>query len=191
MTLQQRAVLCLAERSARGEIDGVRHGERRIDGIDAAHEIGVLGRGGEGRDLLAAKRKEHPPRHVSQRGDRVLDRRHLAPLIALPLYPGPTPQREQRHARLFGRAGGIGGDGRGIRVRGINQRVDAIIAQEPRKPVGAAEAAGPDGYGLRQGLGRTSGKGQCHGDAGASGECAGKASGFRRATENEDAHGAG
>ena len=107
VALEQRAVLRLAERSARGEVDRVRHGERRIDGIDAADQIGVLRRVGEGLDLVAAEREKHAPRRFAQRGHCCGDTVDLDPLIAGHLLPGArrsasswTPVRAAARAAL-------------------------------------------------------------------------------------------
>ena len=82
MALEQRAVRLLGEGPARGDVARLRHGERRVDGIDAAHEIDMLRRGGEGRELLAAEREEHAPRRFAERLYGVLDRGDLDPIVA-------------------------------------------------------------------------------------------------------------
>ena len=64
MLLEQRAIVGFRERPAAGDIARMRHGERRIDRIDAAHEIMVLRRAGERRELLAAEREKDAARRV-------------------------------------------------------------------------------------------------------------------------------
>ena len=60
--LHQRAVGSFTERTARGDVARVRQRQRRIDGIDAAEQINVLWRGGEGRKVVAAERDEYTAR---------------------------------------------------------------------------------------------------------------------------------
>ncbi|ODS01988.1 hypothetical protein AUC69_00345 [Methyloceanibacter superfactus] len=129
MPLQQHAVVRLAEGAPRGEIDGVGHGKRRIDRIDAAHQINMLGRRGEGRYLFSAERKKDAPGRGAQGRDCFGDRIHLDPLIAIRLLPSSTPERDERHAGKRGGADCVGRDLRGVRMGGVNQRADRLVAQ--------------------------------------------------------------
>ena len=71
----QRAIVGFAERATRVDVSDMRQRQRRIDRIDAAHQITVLRRGGERRQLVAAERDKDaarlfadgapPPRAVS------------------------------------------------------------------------------------------------------------------------------
>ena len=77
MLLEQRELVGFGERPARQDVGRVGHGERRLDRVDAADQIGVLRRGLEGGDLLPAQRQEDPPRLLAQalrRLRRVVDR---------------------------------------------------------------------------------------------------------------------
>ena len=141
MALEQRAILCLAERPARGDVDRVRHGERRVDGIDAAHEIDMLRRRGEGAELLAPEREENAARRLAERFDRIFHRVDLGPDVAGDFSPWRPAQREQRDARGPRRLCGIGGDDGGVRMGRIDQRIDLLGAQIGCEPFGAAEAA--------------------------------------------------
>ena len=73
MLLEQRAILGLVERSARGDVTRMRYGKRSIDGIDAADEIEMLRARCEGLKLVAAERKEHAARRFAKRARGLLD----------------------------------------------------------------------------------------------------------------------
>ena len=82
---------------------------------------------------------------------------------------------------------GIGGDGGGIRVRGIDQHIDALGAEIGCEPFGAAETAAPHRNRLLQRLRGAAGKRQSHGEILALGERASQFAGLRRAAKDEDA----
>jgi len=187
VALEQRVVVGLAEGPARGDIDRVGDGERRVHRIDAAHEISVLGRGGEGLNLFPPQGKEDAPRRFPKGFYRVLDGVHLDPKIALNPAPGRAPQRKQRHAGVARGLRRIGRDDPGVRVRHIDQRIDPFIAKIIGKPCSGAEAPDPDRDRLRQWPRRAAGKGQRHGKFVAPGERPGQQPGLGRAAKDEDA----
>ena len=170
VALEQGAILRLAERPARGQIDRLRHGKRRIDGIDASHQIKMLRRGDERRELLPSEREEYAARRLAESLNRPLHCLDLDPMIAGDARPGRTPQRQQLHVRRASGLGGIGGDGGGIGMRRVDQRVDALAAQIFGEALGAAEPADANRHGLRQRLRRAAGERQGHGEIVAGGE---------------------
>ena len=187
VALEQSVVVGLAEGPARGDIDRVRHGERRGHRIDAAHEIGMLRRGGEGLNLFPPKRQEDTTRRFPKGFYRVLDRIYLDPKIALDRAPRWAPQCQEGDSRQLRGARRICRDDPGVRVRHIDQRIDPIIAKIIGKPCGAAEASSPDRDRLRQWLRRAAGKGERHGKFVAPGERLGEQPGLNRAAKDEDA----
>ena len=187
VALEQSVVVGLAEGPARGDIDRVRHGERRIHRIDAAHEISVLGRGGEGLNLFPPKRQEDTTRRFPKGLYRVLDRICLDPKIALDRAPRWAPQCQEGDSRQLRGLRRICRDDPGVRVRHIDQRIDALIAKIIGKPSGAAEAPDPDRGRLRQWLRRAPGKGERHGEFVEPGERPGEQPGPDRAAKDEDA----
>ena len=64
---QQCPIVGLGERSATGDVGCVRHRERRVDRLDAAHEIMVLRRLRESPDLAFAEGEEDPAGRFAQR----------------------------------------------------------------------------------------------------------------------------
>ena len=94
-------------------------------------------------DLVAAEREEDAARRSAKRENGLHGIGDFGPTIAGDRRPGRPAQREQRHSRLRGGHGRIGGDDRGIGMGGVDQRVDALGGEIGRKAVGAAEAADP------------------------------------------------
>ena len=187
VALEQRAVLGLAKQSARGDIDCVRHGERRVDRIDAADEIDVLRRCRERLKLLAAKREEHAARRLPERAHRLIHGRNLDPAIAIDLGPRLTSKRNEWHAGCAHSLGRVGRDGRGVRVCRVDQRVYPLIAKISGQTVSAAETADAHRDRLRQGVRGAACERQCHGHAWALGERVGKQSRLDRAAKDEGA----
>ena len=82
----------------------------------------------------------------------------------------------------------VGGKPRGIGMRGVDHRIDLLLAQETGEPLGAAEAADARGNRLRAGRGGAAGQRQRRLEARIAGEKAGQCRGFRGAAEDENAH---
>ena len=96
---EQRAVVGLGKGSAREDVGRMRHAERRLDRIDAADEIGVLRRGLEGREFLAAEREKDFSRGVAERRRRL--RQHRRPSVQRSpgcLLPGGAAQCDSGNA---------------------------------------------------------------------------------------------
>src|SRR5207237_194291 len=79
---EKRVVVRLAERAARLDVARMRHRERRLDWIDAAHEIEVLRRADERRELVAAEREEDAARQRAERVRGFPGGGDLGPVIA-------------------------------------------------------------------------------------------------------------
>src|SRR4029079_16341917 len=82
VALEQRAILLLAERPARGDVDRMRHGERRVNGIDAPHEVDMLRRRLERPKLLAPEGEENAARRLAERFSGIFHRVDLGPGVA-------------------------------------------------------------------------------------------------------------
>ena len=187
MALEQRAILFLAERPARGDVDCMRHGERRVDGIDAPHEIDMLRRRFEGAELLPPEGEENTARRLAERFGRIFHRVDLGPDVAGRFSPWRPAEREQGDRRGPRRLCGIGGDGGGIRMGGIDQHIDLLGAEIGCEPFGAAETAAPHRNRLLQRLRGAACERQSHGEILALGERASQFAGARRAAKDEDA----
>jgi len=183
---QQRAIVSLAERPARGNVGHVRQRQRRIDRIDAADQIMMLRRAGEGRDLVTAKRDKNAARFVTDSDHRRAGITHLDPVIALYGGPGRPAQRHERHSDLTRGRCGIGRNDAGIGMRRINQCVDVLLEEVIGKTASTAEPADANRYGLRHGRSRPSGERQRDVETAAFGEAFAEQAPFRCATEDED-----
>ena len=187
MLFKKRAVRLLGEGPPRGDIARLRHGERRVDGIDTAHEIGMLGCGDEGRELLAAEREKHTPRLVAKRIDRVLHCSDLDPIVAgLPLLQAERLSASNGTPAISARGRGIGGNDGRKGVGRVDQRIDAFSAKIRSEALSAAEAAAPDRHGLRQWLGRAACERQRHGKIVALRQFFRERPRFGRAAEDKD-----
>lgn len=184
---EQRPIVGLAEWTAAGDIGDVRHRKRRINRLDAAHEIAVLRRSREDSDLGLAEREKHVARRFAERFHSRCGIGHLDPAIAGTRRPGRAPKREQGDGRGCRGGGCVGRDRRRIGMRHIDQRVDAFSSEISRKALGAAESADPYRRSLRcrrRGAARERDR---YGHIGAFGETLRQTSRFRGPAENEDA----
>lgn len=145
--------LCFAgyiKRPARKNVAAVRYVERRIDWIDATHQIAVLGCRRETPGLLPADGEEDAALRTAQSGDSTVDIVNSAPAIAGNRFPCRTTQREERNARSLGSQRGICRDLVGEGMRRVNKQVDIFLSQVISQPLDAAKAA--DSRRQRQGL---------------------------------------
>lgn len=184
---QQCPIVGLAERTTAGDIGCVRYRKRRIGRFDAAHEIMMLRRSREDSDLALADREKDPPRRFAERIHRRRDIGNFDPTVAGQGRPWRAPECEQGDAR--GRRGGgcVRGDNCGVRVRRVDESVDALVGEISRKAFDSAEAADPHRRGLRGGRSGAPGERDRYGEIHASDETLRQAPRFRSAAENEDA----
>ncbi len=161
--------------------------ERRIDRIDAAHEIMMLRGRVESLGLLPADGQEDTARRFAQRRYRIGNRGNARPAVAGNLFPTQSLKPQQRDAGRVARRARIGGNPFGEGMRGVDQEIDRMRFKIGGKPLGAAETAGPRWHGLRRGIERAAGERQRNGEIVAFGKPAGQIARFRRAAQNEDA----
>ena len=185
--LQQRHLRFHGEGSAGQQIVGIRYVQRRIDGIDAAHEIMVLRRRVENLRLLPADRKEDAARRFAERRHGFGDRADARPAVALGLRPAGALQPKQRHAGRFARRARIGGNLLGEGVCGVDEKIDALFREIGREPGNAAETAAAHRRGLRCGIERAAGERQDDRKIGPAGKRARKVARLGRAAQNKDA----
>ena len=160
--------------------------ERRIDWIDAAHEIMVLRRCVEGLRLLPADGEEDAARLAAQRDDGIRDRADARPTVAVTLLPAQPLQPQERNAGRFSGGAGIGGNLFGEGMRRIHHEFDGLSGKIGGKPVDAAETAGAHRDGLRRGVDRAAGERKRDGEVGPARKPVREIAGFRRAAQYED-----
>ena len=161
--------------------------ERRIDRIDAAHEIVMLRGRIESLRLLPTDGQEDTTRRFTQLRHRIGNRGNARPAIAGNLFPAEPLQPQQRNAGHATGCAGIGGNLFGEGMRGIDQKIDRMRSKIACKPYGAAETARAHRYRLRGGIERAAGERQRDGEICSFAKAAGQIARFRRAAQNEDA----
>jgi hypothetical protein len=184
---QQCPIVGLSEWTTARDIGGVRYGERRINRFDAAHKIVVLRRSREGADLGLAERNKNTARRFAECFDCCRGIRHLDPAISGERRPGRTPKREQGDACGCRRRGCISGDDRSVRMRRVDESIDAFGGEISRQALGAAESADSHRRALRGGRRSAAGERDRYGHVRAFAETLRQASRLRGAAENEDA----
>jgi len=186
MGLEERAFVRLVKRAPDSQVSGMRHGKRGVHGVHAAHEIMMLGRSDEWRELLAAEREENPARVAAERAGCDSDIQHLDPTIAGSRNPWRSPHRQHGCARLPRCMYRVGGNGGGIGMRRIDQRVDALAGKVLRKSPRTAKTANPDRHRLRCGRSGATRKRKDHVEVRATGKLGCEVPCFRSAAEYQD-----
>lgn len=127
------------------DIVDIGKGKRRIDGIDAAHQIemlwgdlGVMG-------ALTPGRQKDAARHGAKGCDRRRNIGDAMPMIARFGHPFRANEGKRVDTGAFSSNGGIGRNAFGEGMGGIDQQVIASSRQEARKPLRTTEAANTDG----------------------------------------------
>ena len=161
--------------------------ERRIDGIDAAHEIMVLRRGVEGLGLLPADGEKDAARLPAQRRHRLGDRGDARPAVAVRFLPAEAFQPEQGDAGRLACGVGIGGNLSCEGMGGVDEEIDGLAAKIGDKSLHAAETAAAHRHRLRRGIERAAGERQRDGEIGSYGKPGRKVPGLGRAAQYEDA----
>jgi hypothetical protein len=184
---QQCPIVRLGEWTTAGEIGGARYGERRINRFDAAHKIVVLRRLREGGDLGLAERNKNAARRFAERFHCCRRIRYLDPAIARERRPGRTPKREQGDACDCRRRGCVSRDDRSVRMRRVDESIDALGGEILRQALGATKPADSHRRALRSRRRGAAGERDRYGHVRAFAETLRQASRLCGAAENEDA----
>ena len=185
--LEERTLLRLVERTRSEDVSAVRCIERRIDGVDAAHEIGMLRRAGELVGFLPADGEKDATAGLPERLHCRLDAVDGMPAIPVLAHPAGAHEHEESYACHACRFDRVGGDPVGEGMRRVDQQVDFFVAQIVCKPRHAAEAAHARRQRQRLGVERTAGKRNSRIDVVARGKPLAKFPRFGRAAENQNA----
>jgi hypothetical protein len=161
------------------------HIERRLDRIDTADEVAVLWGGSERSQFLPPDRKKNPSGMLAQRTNCILRIGYIDPDIALQRGPRRPAKSEDWRMGLRSGLRGIRGNRFGIRMRSINQEVDALLAKILRESIHAPEAASPHGDGLSGGRRRSARK-RNRGDELTVGERESKLASLRGPSQNQN-----
>jgi len=155
---QELALVSLLEWSGCQDVLAIRHRERRIDGIDAPHQIEVPGRLRKLVCLLPADGEKDPSRRLAQRSDGRRDGVDGNPVVTVFPRPNRPAEREDRHAGLSGSLGGIGGNLVGERMRRIDDQRDVLVSEIVGEAGSAAKTADARFDGQRAGMYRSPGQ---------------------------------
>ena len=186
MLAQQFAFPIFAEGPAFKNVARVRHLERRVHRIDAADQVTVMGRCGKGCELLTANGEKYTARLGSQGTRRFFGVLHIDPSITGDGAPRRPTQRKEGRVGLRRGTLRMSRHRCGIRMRGIDQCVDLMVAQVLYEARRSAEAARSYRHGLRQW--RCGATGQRHSNRPivTDRELLAEQSRLRRAAQNED-----
>ena len=139
--LQHHAILRLVERAAGRDISRIRDGKRRVDGIDAAHKIGVLRRICERHDVFPPKREKGTNWIGTQRGDGFFNCLYVDPAIPGDRLPRGAAQRQERDSGFSRSRMRIRRYSISVWMRRINQYADILSSNKTRESLGAAKAS--------------------------------------------------
>ena len=187
MPAQRSQFILQPERPPAVDVADIRRRQRRIDRIDAADPIMVMGRGIGIVSLLSSGCQEHPQGCFAKRRNRLRHTMHGKPIIACDRRPGRSAQGKGRNAALSRCLYGIGRDTGRKRMGRIDHQIDRFIAQIAGKTLCAAEAAATHRDRLRGRIGGSAGQRQHDIEIGAGGECYRQRAGLRRASQDQNA----
>lgn len=181
---KQGAFVCFRERASRQH--GSRVGEpwRKIGRIDAANEEVMLPMSREGGELLPSHRKENALGVHAKTVRGLLHVRSLDPFVAVDGRPDWAFQNQKRNVGPLGGSNGIGRDASGEGMRGIENRVDTVLAYVSGQPIDATETADAHGN-VRQDR-RTRSSGQRQHDVASSRGLLREFAGLAGAAEDQD-----
>ena len=141
MSLEQSALVGDVKRPARGDQLNTRRQLLRRGRLDAAHNIEVLWRCSEGRELHAPGGEKDAPRVLSDRRRCRFEALHHDPAVAIALGPRRAADGEELRSRDFSGLHSIRlhlhREGMGC----VNEEIEALLGENVREPLGAAEAA--------------------------------------------------
>jgi hypothetical protein len=183
--LEHRPILTLRERAARKNVMSVRHLERRLDRIDAADEVVMLWGSGKWSQFLPPNCQKDVSGALAQRTNCILRIGYIDPDITV--HGGPRRPAKGEDWRVSLRSGlhGIRGNRFGIRMRCIDQEIDALSAKISCKSVSTPEAASAYRDGLSGGRRGAAGK-RNRGDELTAGERESKLASLRGTSQNQD-----
>ncbi len=184
---EQPALVVLREGTTTEDIGRVRHGQRRINPIDAADEIAMLRRCQQRREHLSSQGHKDAAWCFSQSHDYFANRIDAKPTVAGYRPPCWAAQGDQRDIRIGGGDDRIGGDLRGIGVGGIDQNMRLRFAELIGQPLRTTEAAAAKRHLVRGRVRGSASQRQREGKIAARRETARQAAGLARAAKDKNA----
>jgi len=186
MLLQQRLLSCRLERSALRQVIRIGNRKPRLDGINAANEIVVVGCGFKRQKFLSTEGQKYPPRFFAQQLDRLSDAAHLGPSIIRLALPRRTAERDHRDACPLRRFRRICRYSSGIGMRRVDQDGDLLLPKILRETLRPAEATNSNGNGVLDWSSGATSKRELDSITRIARKAASKPPGFPRTAQNED-----
>ena len=153
MAVDQRELAVERERAAVEQELVIGRQRGGVGRLDAAHEKERVAHGGERGQALAAGREEDAPAGGGQQRGGLVERRDLVPVDRRIARERRALEAQQRRARLRAGPRRRPRHALGERMRGVDNRADALVAQVRRQPVRPAEAADAHLAGRQAGVG--------------------------------------
>ena len=185
--LKQTPFALRSEGAGGKNISSLRDLQRRLDRINASHQIMVLWRGVEMMCFLPSDCQEDATRGMAERPDRSSDAVDGNPAVCIDTGPTGAAERKSVHARKASGLESVGGDAFGEGMGGVDQQADLFLPQEVSQSLGTAEAAAADRNGLGQRFGGSAGKRKNDIEIRAGRQPLGKLAGFRRSAQDQNA----
>ena len=183
--LKQLSIAVLRERPTREDVICMRHVERRVHWINTADEVVMLRGAAEWSQLLPSNCEKDAPRTAAQRTNSSRRVRNSHPEIAVRRGPGRSAQTKDRRGGARSRRCGVGGDGFSIRMRRIDQEVDALSTQIFGESLSSPKSTDPNRNRLRSGRCRAAGERYRRGEL-ATGQRERKLASLRSTSQNQD-----
>lgn len=175
------------ERPPAMDIADVRRRQRRVDRIDAADPVVMMGRGVSTMRLLPAGRHEHSQGRNAECGYGLRDAMHRKPVIAGNRHPGRPPQGKGQNAALSHSLRCIDRDAGCERMGCVDHQIDGFLSEIAGQTFGATKAAAAHRDQLRGRIGGSAGQRQHDIEIGASGEYRREFTSLRRAAQDQNA----
>lgn len=171
--------------ASRENITGIRHVERRIDGVNTSYEIVMLRSAAERTQLLTSDGEKNASWVAAQCPHGSLSVSDLNPEISIHRLPGRAAQTEDGSAGLSNRQRRVGGNRPSVRVSSVDQKINVIGLQIRRETFSPPESADSYWSRLRCGRCRASRQRNRWGKR-ATRQCCGELASFGRSSQNQD-----
>jgi len=140
---KQLSLAVFFKRAAIQNILDIRNIQRWLDRVDTSHNVMMPRSFLEREKLLASKSNKYFSGKSVQSRNRSFDIRNILPKIIRQRLPGRTAEGDQPCSRLFCRICRMMRHGGGIRMGGINEKINLLLFQISGQSVNAPESANP------------------------------------------------
>ena len=185
VSTQKHQLICRIKGTTGQNIFHMGQSQRWGDGVDAAHNIMMLRRLQQRGKLLPSKRNKNAAWGFAQLLQRLFDACHVLPAIPRDRSPRRAAQDKEIKSCALSGFIGMGRNGGGERVGGVNQQVSFVVKQIGDQPLHTPKAASAHRHGLGRGGLCASGQRQGDGEIQPPRQRLGQQAGFISAAKNE------